>query len=360
MRLKADANTFEAALVAGLFLSAGGSGMKGSKRHREMGERALAAGTVEIVSIDELADEDAIIVATGVGAPGGTGHSVTPDDSIESARMLIGRLGRQPAGVIPGHAPGLNAWLQAAVLGMPVIDAAANGRGHPTVKMGGMGLASRPDMKITQAGCGNKGDDRVSVIVEGNLIKTSNIMHGVAAQAGGLIYATRGPLTAAYVRQYGAPGAITFQIELGEAMLAAGRDGERAAKAAAGFMRGRVLATGKVIENTVGYGGGFDAGYVKVGGSEGDVVLHSYNEYMAADLDGRRIATFPDMIGTLDPQTGEPVSITDLAAGSEAVVVIASKRNFPVGPGALDPAVYPEVEEKMGIELLRYASDATG
>ena len=358
--MKADANTLEAALVAGLFLSAGGSGMKGSKRHRDMGERALAAGTVEIVSIDELADEDAIIVATGVGAPGGTGHSVTPDDSVESARMLIDRLGRQPAGVIPGHAPGLNAWLQAAVLGIPIVDAAANGRGHPTVKMGGMGLASRPDIRITQAGCGNKGDDRVSVVVEGSLIKTSNIMHRVAAEAGGLIYATRGPMSAAHVRQYGASGAIAFQIGLGEAMLAAGHIGAQAAKAAADFMKGRVLTTGKVVENTVGYGGGFDAGYVKVRGPEGEVVLHSYNEYMAADLDGRRVATFPDMIGTLDPQTGEPVSITDLTAGSEAIVVIASKRNVPVGLGALDPAVYPEVEEKLGVELLRYALDRDG
>ena len=357
MRLKADEDMLEAAIVSGLFLSAGGSGRTGIERHREIGEMALAYGEVEIVSIDELADDDAIIVATGVGAPGGTWHSVTPRDSIESARMLIDMLDGEPAGVICGHAPGMNAWLQAAMLNIPMVDAAANGRGHPTVKMGGMGLASRPEVRITQAGCGTKGDERVSVVVQGNIVKTSNIMHAVAAQAGGLIYATRGPLTAAHVRSYGAPGAITFQIELGKAMLAAGRNGPAVAKAAAGFMKGRVLVTGEVTENTVGYGSGFDAGYLTVAGPDDVAVLHIYNEYMAVDFNTGRIATFPDMIGTLDPGTGEPVSITDLKPGAATTVVIASKRNFPVGAGALDPAVYPEVEQKMGVELMRYALD---
>ena len=60
------------------------------------------------------------------------------------ARLLIEKIGRPVAGVICGHVPGFNAWLVASALGLKYVDAASNGRGHPTVKMGGMGLASQP------------------------------------------------------------------------------------------------------------------------------------------------------------------------------------------------------------------------
>ena len=85
-----------------------------------------------------------------------------------------------------------------------------------------------------------------------------------------------------------------------------------------------------------------------------EVVLGIYNEYMTADADGERVATFPDMIGTLDPTTGEPVAISELPAGSEVAVVIAHRSKFPVGKGALDPAVFPEVEQAMGVDLRSY------
>ena len=60
-------------------------------------------------------------------------------------------------------------------------------------------------------------------------MRTSNLMRQAAVVNGGLIYAARGPLTAGFIRENGAAGAITFQLELGRAMLAAnGADRVRA------------------------------------------------------------------------------------------------------------------------------------
>ena len=78
-----------------------------------------------------------------------------------------------------------------------------------------------------------------------------------------------------------------------------------------------------------------------VRGVGGEAVLGVYNEFMTADVDSERVATFPDMIGTLDPWTGEPIAISELPVGSEVAVVIAHRSKFPVGKGALDPAVFP-------------------
>jgi DUF917 family protein len=347
------ADDVESALIGGLFLSAGGSGKRSAARAQALGRRALDYNAVRLVSLDELKPDDLIITATAIGAPGVADPAVTPRDSIDSARRLVAMLDQKPIGVICGHVPGFNAWLVAAALGLDYVDAASNGRGHPTVKMGGMGLASRPDISIIQvaSSSGRAANSPLYFVAEGDIVRTSNVMRQAAVVNGGLIYAARGPLTAGFIKENGASGAITFQLELGRAMLRT--KGTDRVRAAVEFLSGTLLQ-GEVSANTVTYSGGFDLGQVTVRGAKGEAVLGIYNEYMTADIDGQRVATFPDMIGTLDPLTGEPVAISELPRGSQVAVVIARRSKFPVGMGALDPAVFPEVEQAMGVDLRSY------
>ena len=267
---------------------------------------------------------------------------------------------RRPDGVICGHVPGFNAWLVAAALGIPYVDAAANGRGHPTVKMGGMGLASRPDVKVVQVAVSGSAErsNRVSVVAEGNLVQTSQVMRHAATMGGGLVASARGPFTAGFIGRNGASGAITFQIELGRAMLSA-PPGLRKAEAAAGHMGGTLLIDGSVRENTVPYHDGFDVGHIVVTAEGGEVRLGVFNEFMTAERSGARIATFPDMIGSVDPATGDPVSIAQLRTGSRVAIVIAHRSCFPQGKGALDPAAYGEVERAIGQDLRSYLTLTT-
>lgn len=348
------ADDVEAGLVGGLFLSAGGSGRNAVAKNRALGHMALDYGGVRLVSLDEIDSAAPVITATAIGAPGFATWQIKPRDAIDAARQLVARLGLKPAGVICGHVPGFNAWLVAAALGIDYIDAAANGRGHPTVKMGGMGLASRPDLAITQVGSSGSETEHTAfrVAVDGDIVRTSNVMRAAAVANGGLIYAARGPLAASFIRENGAAGAITFQLDLGKAMLAA--SGADRVRATAEFLGGDVLVEGEVVSNDVTYGGGFDLGKMIVRGAAGEAVLGVYNEFMTADLDGRRVATFPDMVGTLDPATGDVVSISESKPGARVAVIVAHRSKFPVGKGALDPAVFPEVEAAMGVDLRTY------
>jgi DUF917 family protein len=348
------ADDVEAGLVGGLFLSAGGSGRNAVDKNRGLARMALDYGGARLVGLDELDPDSTIITATAVGAPGFANWAIKPRDAINAARRLIEKLDRPPVGVICGHVPGFNAWLVAAALGLDYIDAASNGRGHPTVKMGGMGLASRLDLSITQiASSGSKPEKSEFVILaEGDIVRTSNMMRQAAVINGGLIYAARGPLTAGFIRENGAAGAITFQLELGRAMLAA--SGADRVRATVGYLGGELLVDGEVIANSVAYGGGFDVGQMTVRGKSGEAVLGVYNEFMTADFAGKRVATFPDMIGTLDPESGEVVSISESRPGSRVAVIIAHRSKFPVGKGALDPAVFPEVEQAMGVDMRSY------
>jgi len=355
----ADKEMLEAALQAGLLLSAGGSGRASIGRHRQIGEAALEKGKVHFASIHDLEDDEQLIVATGVGAPGQAKKNVGPEDCIEAAKLLIRSAALKPAGVIPGHVPGFYAWLQAAELNIPVVDVAANGRGHPTVKMGGMGYAARPDLTITQAGSGGsaKGSGALRVVAEGNIAATSSIMRHAAVQNDGLIMAARGPLSSGWVREHGAVGAISFQLGLGRSMLEAGDSGERRIEAIVKFTGGILAAVGEVIAKTVTYNQGFETGEIRIRAGNEEIALGICNEYMTASRNGERIATFPDLIATADPRAGDALSISELEPGSAVAVIIASKRNFPIGAGVLDPGVYPEIEERMGTQIARYALD---
>lgn len=351
MRRTLGAADLEAAILGGLVLSAGGSGVASAARHRRLGEAALSWGAVRFATLDEFGDDEQLLVSTAVGAPGQTGAKTEPRDAVEAARAVIDASGIHVAGVIPGHVPGLYAWVIAAALGVPLVDAATNGRAHPTVAMGGMGLASRPEVTLWQAGSSG-GDAPLSVTVHGDLMKTSGVMRAAAVQNGGLINAVRGPFAVEFVRSHGAPGAITFAHGLGKAMLAA--TGDARVEAARATLAGE-LHTGDVIANDVGYREGFDVGRLAVRTSRGELVLGVYNELMTATLDGERIATFPDMIASFSPDSGEPASVAELKPGARAAIVVASRARMPLGAGVFDAAAYPQVEQAMGEELARYA-----
>lgn len=350
MRRTLGAADLEAAILGGLMLSAGGSGLASAARHRRLGEAALSWGAVRFATLDEFGGDDQLLVSTAVGAPGQTGAKTEPRDAVEAARAVIAASGVQIAGVIPGHVPGLYAWVIAAALGVPLVDAATNGRAHPTVSMGGMGLASRPEVMLWQAGSSG-GSAPLSVIVRGDLMRTASVMRAAAVQNGGLINAVRGPFAVEFVRSNGAPGSIAFAHRLGEAMLAA--TGMARVEAARAFIDGE-LYTGEVTSNEVSYREGFDVGRLSLRTPRGKLLLGVYNEFMTATLDGGRVATFPDLISSFDPDTGEPASIAELNSGARAAIVVASRSRIPLGAGVFDAAAYPQVEQAMGEELARY------
>ena len=99
----------------------------------------------------------------------------------------------------------------------------------------------------------------------------------------------------------------------------------------------------------------FDIGTITVRCGARDLVLHVMNEYMAiGDGDGRRLATFPDVITTLGPD-GRPVSVGKLREGDEVSIFHIAKAQLPLSASVKDPSVYPVCETALGIEIAKYA-----
>ncbi|EHS58356.1 S-methyl thiohydantoin desulfurase domain-containing protein, partial [Paenibacillus sp. Aloe-11] len=147
-----------------------------------------------------------------------------------------------------------------------------------------------------------------------------------SVEAGGLVAVARNPVTAAYAKANGTPGAISRAIAVGEAMLA--HRGEAAIAAVTAELGGKVIATGEVTECRLETSGGFDAGVVHITDSGRVYEMTFWNEYMSLELDGERLATFPDLIMTLDIDTGRPVITAAVAKGQQLAVIAVPKERL--------------------------------
>jgi DUF917 family protein len=361
-----DRHAVDAAVAGGSVLAAGGGGWV--KHGYLVGRTAVSYGAPRLATLDEIADDTPIATVSAIGAPAARDWEMRPGDYVRALRLLMDALdepttdrpstqGPSVVGTITaqnGSSTTCNGWMQSAVLGTLVIDAAGDGRAHPTGKMGSMGLAADPGYQTVQAAAGgNRAQDRyLEVVTRGTVRHTAEVLRTAAVASGGFIAAARNPLPASYVREHGAVGAISFALELGEAMLAAETAGPDAVIAAiADSLGGRIAGRGVVRDKRLRTEGGFDIGTLQVD----ELELGFVNEYMTVEATGERLSTFPDVITTLAAADGRPVSIADIEDGDEVAVLAVDKSRVPLGAGVKEPSVYPEVEEMLGKPLAEHA-----
>ncbi|MGO4351730.1 DUF917 domain-containing protein [Rhizobium sp. RAF36] len=350
----------EAAVKGGSVYAAGGGGW--ADHGRMLGYAAVNVGKPELVSIDELKDDDWIATAAAIGAPASTTPwEMQGIDYVKAVQLLQEELGEKLSGLIIGQngkSSTLNGWLPSAILGTKVVDAVGDIRAHPTGDMGSIGMAGSPEQMIQTAVGGNRAENRyIELVVKGATAKISPILRAASDQSGGFIASCRNPLRASYVRRNAALGGISMALALGEAIIAAEKKGGSAViDAICKTTGGSILTEGIITKKDVVYTKeAFDIGTIVVGSGDNAVTMHVMNEYMAVDdAGGTRVATFPSVITTLSPD-GEPLSVGQLQAGMHIFILHVPMDIIPLSASVLDPTVYPSVEKAMGIEIARYA-----
>jgi DUF917 family protein len=104
--------------------------------------------------------------------------------------------------------------------------------------------------------------------------------------------------------------------------------------------------------------GGFDTGVLQVETGDESFELTFWNEYITLEKVGLgqpgRLATFPDLIATLDLDSGDPVSSADVKEGQGIAVVVVPASELLLGAGVKDPGLYKAVEETVGKDVIRY------
>ncbi|MFL5861302.1 MAG: DUF917 domain-containing protein [Solirubrobacteraceae bacterium] len=350
-----DLHAVQAAVAGGSVLAAGGGGWV--DHGLLVGTTAVQYGTPRLVGLDELDGHAMLATVSAIGAPAALGWEMRPGDYVRALQLLMEAVDEPIAGTVTaqnGSSTTCNGWVASAVLGTLVVDAAGDGRAHPTGKMGSFGLAADDDYQTVQAVAGgNRSQNRyLEVVTRGTVRHTANILRTAADQSGGFISCARHPLPASFVAEHAAVGAISFALDLGEAILAAEQRGaQRMIMATAEHLGGRILATGPVRSRVLRTEHAFDIGSVQVDALE----LGFVNEYLTAESAGERLATFPDVLATLSVATGRIISIADLREGDQVAVLHVPKANVPLGDGVREPSVYPEVEAMLGKPLADYA-----
>ncbi|MBW1713567.1 MAG: DUF917 family protein, partial [Deltaproteobacteria bacterium] len=262
MRITLSEHHAEAAVLGGSVLGGGGGGkIEGGLKWATL---AVNWGSPVLVSLDEFEDEEVIVVASAVGAPAAVESFVRPADHIKALELLLETRPCGLAGIIAnenGASSGVNGWLQAAAMNLPIVDAPCNGRAHPTGLMGAMGVNRLAGYTSIQAAVGgNPAQGRYLEMVAGGRLETiANMVRYASVQAGGTVAVARDPLPAAYLRKHAAPGATSQAIRLGEAMMAARKDGAQAIiKAVTSELEGRIAAQGRITKVELKTVGGYD------------------------------------------------------------------------------------------------------
>lgn len=350
----------EAAVRGGSVYAAGGGGW--SDHGRMLGYAAVSIGKPELITIDELEDDDWVATAAAIGAPASTtAWEMRGIDYVKAVQLLQDALGEKVSALMIGQngkSSTLNGWLPSAILGTKVLDAVGDVRAHPTGDMGSIGMANSPEQMIQTAVGGNRAENRyIELVIRGATAKVSPVLRTASDMSGGFIASCRNPLRASYVRRNAALGGISLALKLGEAIIEAdARGGHAIIDSIVKTTGGAIIAEGEVSAKSVIYTNeAFDVGTITVGRGDKAVTLHVMNEYMAVDdAGGNRLATFPDIISTLSPD-GEPMSVGQLQVGMPVFLLHVPKTIIPLSSSVKDPSVYPIVEKALGISIADYA-----
>ncbi len=368
MAAKLSLDDLRACVLGGAILGGGGGGSR--RLGMELGTMALEAGSVELLSPNEVSNDLTLITCALVGAPAADAACVRPVHFLRAVELLLANLGlsRDEVGLITnenGGAATVNGWYQAAKLELPLVDIPCNGRAHPMAIMGAMGLENRQGYLSKQAVAG--GDDQTGRYLEltlsASLDLASRAVRHLAQEAGGLVAVARNPVDAGYAKEYGAPGAIAQAREIGRAWYSQDHPRQRIETAMA-VINGRTIAEGVVKAVDLETRGGFDVGKAVIDispavpptgprESQGQYMeVPFWNEYVCAMVGPDRCGAFPDLIGIFGSD-GFPVSSAELAdyRGRHVYVTVAPAGCLRLGEGVRSGSYLRDVEKAVGVSL---------
>ena len=249
-----------------------------------------------------------------------------------------------------GARASVNGVIQSAVLGVPVVDAPANGRAHPLGVMGGLGLHKQQDYISVQSASGGdpKTGRKIELLVSGDLERCGALVREASIQAGGVVAVARNPVSVSYLDKHAAVGALARAQALGKKYIGALNNGEDAAKLIAAELDGEVIARGQVTELIMKTHGGLDIGSVRLDTGHSFII---WNEYVTAEKDGKRLYSFPDLIASIDANNYLPINTCQLVKGMEICMIGVPSNCLTLSSTMKDKQLLNQIEKKMGIKL---------
>ncbi|WP_242089958.1 DUF917 domain-containing protein [Curtobacterium sp. DN_7.5] len=284
-------------------------------------------GPVPVVAVEDLPDDAVVLNVAMIGAPTVMVEKLpSAGQFAEAIRSLATHLGVTPTHIACIEVGGVNSTspiVAAAELGLPVIDADAMGRAFPEVQMvlpTLSGISATP-----MALADEKGNTAVFDTVDNRwaerLARTATVEMGCSA------ITAQYAMSGAQVKESYVRGSLSRCVELGEALADARAANEDPVAAVAAVLGGTVVFEGKVADVERKTVTGFARGTARIVGSGPDTGLEArlrfQNEHLLVEVAGSVRTTTPDLVVTLDAETGEPITTEGLRFGARIRVVTA-------------------------------------
>ncbi|UTW59573.1 DUF917 domain-containing protein [Kordiimonas sp. SCSIO 12603] len=328
----------EDALVGSSYLGCGGGGSLSEAR--ELIAADLASGLqFKSIDVDTLKDTDrvacpyALASLAPISGEMETRLNTIPNKIempvLNAFRLLEQHIGQTFAGVILGEigplsmAEGLSI---AARLGVPALDADTVGRATPEINQHSVRVAGYP--LTPAAGVTMFGDEIILQSLqdpsrEEDIFRTLSVISRLVGVADA-------PITGAQAKEKGTlvTGSFSLATAIGKAARTAKSKGQNPIEAARIAGGGYKLFSGYVKDFTWEDKDGFLVGTLTLSGTDtfnGQTMLLDYkNEHLVAQLNGKVIATCPDLITVVDEATAEGVNNPDFKK-DQAVTVLGFK-----------------------------------
>ena len=283
-------------------------------------------GPVTILDPDEVPDDALVVPIAMMGAPTVLCEKAIGGEEYKTLYETVSAFYGKPIyAFMPIEAGGVNSMLPiaaAARLGLPLVDCDGMGRAFPELQMVTftIGGGSATPMAMVD----EKGNSCIFRTVTNKW--TEEMARAVTMACGGSVSVSLYAMEGRFMKEYGVHGIVTRSETLGSAIRKVKEVSDKTPEEAfIEITEGYKLFQGKICDVLRDVRNGFNFGKVLLDGIGDDKGRSAYvefqNENLTAVVDGKLLATTPDLICLVDIETFIPVPTDALKYGKRVMVV---------------------------------------
>lgn len=272
-------------------------------------------GTTNLLSPSELKPNDFIVPIGMIGAPLAEIEKIANGDEFSILiKLLEETVGRKVTAIMPFEIGGGNAftpfWI-APILGLPILDADAMGRAFPESQMSSVGLLEAPcSPGVITDPMGNS-----VVIYPNSCFALEKISRQTTIAMGSWACSGMYPLNAEQAKTMTFQKSITRALSIGKAYRESKQMGKDPLGAILSSCKGVLIGSGKITDIDRAISKGFLKGHVIIQNKNTQIEILIQNEFLLAKVNGKVVATTPDILGVIEMETGQPITSDTLQYG---------------------------------------------
>jgi DUF917 family protein len=285
----------------------------------------MEKGEVPLVDVDDVPDDKLIIPSAMMGAPAVMVEKLPNGQEPEKALKAVASFFEQEVyGIISIEAGGINSCIPvytAGRLNLPLIDCDGMGRAFPEIPMVTFSIGGVEASPMVC--CDEKGNKVVIESINNAWIETLSravtVAWGLSSFIG--LYVMDGKT----LKKYAVRGTISLAMEIGRRIVKSNERKVSPVDSILEMTEGFRLFEGKVTDVQRDLTTGFVRGKAILDGIDAyrgsSATLEFQNEYLVAYQDGKSVAMVPDLITSLDRETGNPITTEHLRYGQRIVII---------------------------------------